>query len=402
MSQKDFNDSGDSEFSTLAVRAGQRRSNEAEQSEPIFTTSSFIFDSAEQAAARFSGDDPGNVYSRFTNPTVNTFERRLAALEGGERCVAMASGMAAILSTCLGLLQSGDHMIASRGIFGSTSILFNNYLSRYNITTDYAPLTDLAAWEALIGPQTKLLFLETPANPLAEIADIKALADLAHQNDCLLVVDNTVCTPALQQPLALGADVVVLSTTKYIDGQGRCVGGAVVANEALGTEVLGFLRTAGPCMSPFNAWVHMKGLETLRVRMLAHSDSALQLAQWLELQAGVEKVYYAGLESHPQHQLAARQQQGFGGLLAFDLSGGQASAWSFINATQLVSITANLGDTKTTITHPATTTHGRLTPEQRAEAGIGDGLVRVAVGLEDVGDLSADLQRGLDKIGLRT
>lgn len=398
MSQKDFNDTGKSAFSTRAVRAGQRRSNEAEQSEPIYTTSSFVFDSAEQAAARFAGEDPGNVYSRFTNPTVNTFERRLAALEGGERCVAMASGMAAILSTCLGLLKTGEHIVASRGIFGSTSILFNNYLSRYGISTDYAALTDMAGWEAAIRPETRLLFLETPANPLAEIADIRALAKLAHRHDCLLVVDNTVCTPALQQPLALGADVVVLSTTKYIDGQGRCVGGAVVANEALGAEVLGFLRTAGPCMSPFNAWVHMKGLETLRVRMQAHSESALYLAQWLEQQPGVDRVYYAGLESHPQHQLALQQQQGFGGLLAFDLPGGQASAWAFINATELVSITANLGDAKTTITHPATTTHGRLTPEQRAEAGIGDGLVRVAVGLEDVADIQADLQRGLDAL----
>jgi len=398
VSQKDFNDTGKSAFSTRAVRAGQRRSNEAEQSEPIYTTSSFVFDSAEQAAARFAGEDPGNVYSRFTNPTVNTFERRLAALEGGERCVAMASGMAAILSTCLGLLKTGEHIVASRGIFGSTSILFNNYLSRYGISTDYAALTDMAGWEAAIRPETRLLFLETPANPLAEIADIRALAKLAHRHDCLLVVDNTVCTPALQQPLALGADVVVLSTTKYIDGQGRCVGGAVVANEALGAEVLGFLRTAGPCMSPFNAWVHMKGLETLRVRMQAHSESALYLAQWLEQQPGVDRVYYAGLESHPQHQLALQQQQGFGGLLAFDLPGGQASAWAFINATELVSITANLGDAKTTITHPATTTHGRLTPEQRAEAGIGDGLVRVAVGLEDVADIQADLQRGLDAL----
>jgi len=394
MSKQESNDPGaDAGFATLAVRAGQRRSNEAEQSEPIFTTSSFVFDSAEQAAARFSGEQPGNVYSRFTNPTVNTFERRLAALEGGEKCVAMASGMAAILSTCLSLAQNGDHILASRGIFGSTSILFNNYLTRFGIATDYVPLTDLAAWEAAIKPQTRLLFVETPANPLAQIADIAALADLAHRNGCLLVVDNTVCTPALQQPLSHGADVVVLSTTKYIDGQGRCVGGAVISNEALGADVLGFLRTTGPCMSPFNAWVHMKGLETLSLRMHAHSASALELAQWLQQQS-TEQVYYAGLEDHPQHALAGRQQRGFGGLLAFDVAGGQSAAWAFINATRLLSITANLGDAKTTITHPATTTHGRLTPEQRAEAGIGDGLVRVAVGLEDVTDLKADLQRG--------
>jgi len=398
MAEQDNNGLGDgSGFATRAVRAGQRRGNEAEQSEPIYTTSSFVFDSAEQAAARFSGEQPGNVYSRFTNPTVNTFERRLAALEGGQRCVAMASGMAAILSTCLSLLQNGDHMIASRGIFGSTSILFNNYLIRYGIRTNYVPLTDMAAWEAAITADTKLLFIETPANPLAEVADIQALADIAHRHGCLLVVDNTVCTPALQQPLSLGADVVVLSTTKYIDGQGRCVGGAVVSNDALGTEVLGFLRTAGPCMSPFNAWVHMKGLETLQLRMKAHSTSALELAHWLEGQS-TDHVYYAGLPSHPQHELAARQQKGFGGLLAFDLAGGQTAAWAFINATCLVSITANLGDAKTTITHPATTTHGRLTPEQRAQAGIGDGLVRVAVGLEDVVDLKTDLQRGFDAL----
>lgn len=394
MPHKGNNESGtESGLATRAVRAGQRRTSEAEQSEPIFTTSSFVFDSAEQAAARFSGDEPGNVYSRFTNPTVNTFERRLAALEGGSRCVAMASGMAAILSTCLGLLRSGDHIVASRGIFGSTSILFNNYLSRYGIATDYVPLTDLQAWAAAIRPETRLLFIETPANPLAEIADIAALADLARRRNCLLVVDNTVCTAALQRPLDHGADVVVLSTTKYIDGQGRCVGGAVVTNESLGADVLGFLRTAGPCMSPFNAWVHLKGLETLSLRMRAHSDNALQLAQWLQQQS-TERVYYAGLESHPQHTLAGRQQQGFGGLLAFDLQGGRAAAWAFINATRLISITANLGDAKTTITHPATTTHGRLTAEQRAEAGIGDGLVRVAVGLEDIADLQADLQRG--------
>lgn len=385
-------------FATRAIRAGQRRSSEGEQSEPIFTTSSFVFESAATAAARFSGEQPGNVYSRFTNPTVNTLERKLAALEGGDACVATASGMAAILTTCLALLKAGDHIVASQGIFGSTAMLFNNYLSRYGISTDYATLTDLASWQQMIKPQTRLLFVETPSNPLAEVADIAALAALAHQHDCLLVVDNTVCTPALQQPLAHGADVVVLSTTKYIDGQGRCVGGAVVTNEPLGVDVLGFLRTAGPCMSPFNAWVFLKGLETLKVRMQAHSDNALQLAQWLVAQPAVERVYYAGLESHPQHDLASRQQRGFGGLLAFDLPGGREAAWRFIDATCLISITANLGDTKTTITHPATTTHGRLTPEQRAAAGIGDGLVRIAVGLEDVADIQADCQRGFDAL----
>jgi len=392
------NDSKKYALSTRAVRAGQRRSHECEHSEPIYTTSSFIFDSAEQAAARFSGESPGNVYSRFTNPTVNTFERRLAEMEEGDLCVATASGMAAILSTCLALLRSGDHIVSSQGVFGNTAVLFNNYLTRYGIETSFAPLTNIDVWEQQIKPETKMLFLETPSNPLAEVADIAALAQLAHRHDCLLVVDNTVCTPALQQPLLHGADVVVLSTTKYIDGQGRCVGGAVVANEVLAGEALGFLRTAGPCMSPFNAWVFMKGLETLKIRMQAHSDSALQIAQWMETQDGVNHVYYAGLESHPQHQLAKRQQKGFGGLLAFDLKGGRDAAWRFINATQLISITANLGDAKSTITHPATTTHGRLTQEERDSAGIGDGLVRIAVGLEDVEDLMDDIQRGLSAL----
>ncbi len=384
---------------TRGVRSGQVRSAEGEHSEPIFTTSSFVFESAEQAAARFSGSEAGNVYSRFTNPTVRTFEVRLAALEGGERCVATASGMAAILATCLGLLQAGDHIVSANGIFGSTALMFNNYLSRYGMTTAFVPLTDLAAWRAAIQPQTRLLFLETPANPLAEVADIQALASLAHEHGCLLVVDNTVCTPVLQQPLALGADVVVLSATKYIDGQGRCIGGAVVGDEAsVGEQVYGFLRTAGPCLSPFNAWVFLKGLETLQLRMAAHSRSARQIATWLEGQSAVKRVYYAGLESHPQHELARRQQRDFGGLLAFELEGGQAEAWRFINATRFISITANLGDAKTMITHPATTTHGRLSVEARETAGIRDGLIRVAVGLEDVEDIIADLQHGLDAL----
>lgn len=386
-------------FDTKAVRAGQVRSAEGEHSEPIFTTSSFVFDSAEQAAARFSGEEPGNLYSRFTNPTVNTFERRLAALEGGERCVATASGMAAILSTCLALLQSGDHIIASNGIFGSTTILFSNYLSKFGIETTFVSLTDMSIWEKSIKPNTRILFIETPANPLGEVADIKKLAALAHQHDCLLVVDNTVCTAALQQPLSLGADIVVVSATKYIDGQGRCVGGAVIGNkELVGEKVYGFLRTAGPSLSPFNAWVFLKGLETLSIRMKAHSERATQLAQWLSKHPKVTATYYPGLETHPQHKLAASQQKGFGGLLAFEVAGGREQAWRFINATRLISLTANLGVSKTTITHPATTTHGRLTPEAREEAGIHENLIRIAVGFEDVEDLKADLTLGFNQL----
>lgn len=383
-------------FETLAVRAGQQRTAECEHSEPIFPTSSYVFESAAEAAARFSGEQAGNIYSRFTNPTVRTFEQRLAALEGGERCVATASGMAAIYATCAGLLQAGDHVVSSRSIFGSTTLLFNNYLHKFGIETTFVAQDDLSAWEAAIRPETRLLFLETPSNPLTEVADISALADLAHANSCLLVVDNCFCTPALQRPLALGADIVIHSATKYLDGQGRCVGGAVVGREdVVGEGVYGFLRTCGPTMSPFNAWVFLKGLETLAIRMQAHCASAQLLADWLQEQSAVSRVYYPGLASHPQHELAARQQTGFGGIVAFDLKGGREGAWKLIDATRICSITANLGDTKTTITHPATTTHGRLTPEQLAESGISDGLVRVAVGLESVEDLRADLARGL-------
>lgn len=384
------------QFDTLAVRAGQHRTNEGEQGEPIFTTSSYVFDSAAHAAARFSGEDPGNIYSRFTNPTVRTFEQRLAALEGGERCVATSSGMGAILSTCLGLLKAGDHIVSSRAIFGTTVVLFNNILARFGVDTTFVPLTDLSAWEAAIKPETKLLFLETPSNPVTEIADIKALAELANAKGCLLVVDNCFCTPALQQPLALGADIVIHSATKYLDGQGRCIGGAVVGSEdVVGGEVFGIVRTGGTSMSPFNAWVFQKGLETLRIRMEAHSRNAQILAEWLQDLSAVARVNYPGLESHPQHELAAQQQSGFGGVLSFEVEGGQAAAWNVIDNTRLISITANLGDTKTTITHPATTTHGRVDPEVRNEAGVTDGLVRVAVGLEDITDIQEDLARGL-------
>ena len=386
-------------FETRAVRAGQQRTHEGEHSEALFLTSSYVFSNAAEAAARFSGEQPGNIYSRFTNPTVRTFEQRLAALEGGECCVATASGMAAILSTCAGLLKSGDHIVSSRSIFGTTTVLFATYLAKFGVETSFVPLADQDAWEAAIRPQTRLLFIETPSNPLTELADIRKLAEIARARGCLLAVDNCFCTPALQRPLELGADIVIHSATKYLDGQGRCIGGAVVGDaERVGKEVYGFLRTAGPAMSPFNAWVFLKGLETLSLRMRAHSDSALVLARWLEQQPAVARVYHPGLESHPQHELAVRQQQGFGGIVSFELKGGKESAWSVIDATRVFSITANLGDAKSTITHPATTTHGRLTPEQRAAAGISDGLIRLAVGLESVTDLQADLARGLAAI----
>lgn len=383
-------------FNTRAIRTGHQRTAEGEHGEPIFPTSSYVFDSAAQAAARFGGEEPGNIYSRFTNPTVRNFEQRLASLEAGERAVATSSGMAAILATFMGLLKAGDHVVSSRSIFGTSVILFNNYLGKFGVETTFVPLTDLSAWEKSIRVETKILFLETPSNPLAEVADITALAELAHARGCLLVVDNCFCTPALQQPLKLGADIIVHSATKYLDGQGRCIGGAVVGSEDIvGKDVYGFLRTCGPTMSPFNAWVFLKGLETLKLRMDAHSKSALTLAQWLEDRTAVKKVHYTGLESHPQHALASKQQSAHGGVLSFEVEGSKEDAWKVIDATRFLSITANLGDAKTTITHPATTTHGRLTPEERAAAGISDGLIRVAVGLEEVEDIIADLERGL-------
>jgi O-succinylhomoserine sulfhydrylase len=386
----------DWEFETRAVRDGQVRTPENEHSEPIFPTSSYVFSSAAEAAARFSGEQPGNIYSRFTNPTVSTFEQRLASLEGAECCVATASGMSAITATVLGLLSQGDHIVSSRSIFGTTTVLFNSIVSRLGIETSYVELSNLDAWAQAIRPETKLLFLETPSNPLTEMVDISALATLAHEYGCLLAVDNCFCTPALQQPIRLGADIVVHSATKYIDGQGRCIGGAVCGRkDVVGEGVYGFLRSAGPSMSPFNAWIFLKGLETLKLRMQAHSANALALARWLEQQPQVERVYYPGLESHPQHELAKFQQSDFGGLLSFELKGGKEEGWRLIDATCMVSITANLGDTKTTITHPATTTHCRLSPEQRAEAGVSDGLIRVAVGLENIEDIKADLARGM-------
>ena len=383
-------------FDTLAIRTGHQRTAECEHGEPIFPTSSFVFASAAEAAARFSGEQPGNIYARFTNPTVRNFEQRLAALEGGESCVATASGMAAILSVCLALLKAGDHMLCSRAVFGTTTVLFEKYMAKFGVSTTFIDLTDVDAWAEAITQQTRLLFLETPSNPLTEVADIQALADLAHAHDCLLVVDNCFCTPALQQPLKLGADIIVHSATKYLDGQGRIVGGAVVGNkELVGTEVFGVIRSAGPSMSPFNAWVALKGLETLSLRMQAHSRNAMQLAEFLQQHDKVARVFYTGLADHPQHQLANAQQKDFGGIISFEVKGGRKQAWQLIDQTRMLSITANLGDTKTTITHPATTTHGRLSEEQKQLAGVTEGLIRIAVGLEDIEDIRADISRGL-------
>lgn len=382
-------------FDTLAVRAGQHRTPESEHSDPLFFTSSYVFRTAADAAATFAGDMPGNVYSRYTNPTVHSFEERIAALEGGEQAVATSTGMSAILATVMSLCSAGDHVLVSKSVFGSTISLFEKYFKRFGVQVDYVPLAELSGWDAAIKPNTKLLFVESPSNPLAELVDIAALADIAHAKGAMLVVDNCFCTPALQQPLRMGADVVVHSATKFIDGQGRAMGGVVVGRSEQMKEVVGFLRTAGPSLSPFNAWLFLKGLETLNIRMRAHCQSALELAQWLQQQDGIEKVHYAGLESHPQHDLAKRQQKAFGAVVSFEVKGGKDGAWRFIDATRLISITANLGDTKTTITHPSTTSHGRLSPQEREAAGIRDSLIRVAVGLEDVADLKADLARGL-------
>jgi len=379
---------------TLAVRAGQVRSQEGEHSELIFASSSYVFANAAEAAARFAGDSPGNIYSRFTNPTVRTFEKRLAALEQGERCIATSSGMSAILCTLLGLLKAGDHIVSSRSIFGTTVNLLSNILPKYGITTTFVELTDYEAWENAITPATKLLFLETPSNPLTEIADIPRLADIAHNADKLLIVDNCFCTPSLQLPLNLGADIVIHSATKYLDGQGRCVGGAIVGSDSLlGDGIYALIRTGGASMSPFNAWVFLKGLETLSIRMQAHCQNAQKIAEWLNSQKFVKKVYYPGLDSHPQYQLAAEQQSGSGGIVSFEVNGEKEQAWKFIDSIKLFSITANLGDTKSTITHPRTTTHHKLSDEQAAEVGIKPSLIRLSVGLEGVSDLIDDLNQ---------
>lgn len=383
---------------TLAIRAGQTRTAEGEHSEAIFPTSSYVFANAAEAAARFAGEQPGNVYSRYTNPTVRMFEERIAALEGAEQAVATSSGMAAILSLCMAHLKSGDHVLCAREVFGTTTNLFSKHLSKFGVDTTFVPLADVAAWAAALCPNTRLLFVETPSNPLAVIADIQALADLAHGNNALLAVDNCFCTPALQKPLEFGADIIIHSATKYLDGQGRCLGGVVLGSAALMADVLTFLRTAGPTMSPFNAWVFLKGLETLRLRMDAHSANALALAQWLQQQASVERVFYAGLPDHPGHAIARKQQRGFGGVLSFTVKGGREEAWQVIDSTRILSLTANLGDVKSTIVHPATTTHGRLSEEERLRSGITQNLIRISVGLENIEDIQADLSRGLGEL----
>src|SRR5512134_530316 len=389
--------SKDYELATKGVRAGQARTEFQEHSEALFLTSSFVFKNARQAAARFAGEDAGMVYTRYTNPTVAMLQERLAALEGAESCVATASGMSAILTTAMTHLRSGDHVVCSNAVFGATIQLFNNVLSRFGVETTYVSPTKAEEWQRAVRGNTRLFFLETPSNPLTEVSDIAALSAIAKKAGALLAVDNVFCTPALQRPLALGADIVIHSATKYLDGQGRVIAGAVAGSKALvGAPMTAFLRTAGPTLSPFNAWVVLKGLETLELRMLAQSAAALELARWLEAREEVSKVFYPGLPSHPQHELAKRQQRAAGAVLSFEVKGGRAAAWRLIDSTRLVSVTANLGDVKTTIVHPASTTHGRISPEARAAAGIGEGLVRLAVGLEAVADLKVDLQRGLE------
>ncbi|MEC5387948.1 O-succinylhomoserine sulfhydrylase [Uliginosibacterium sp. H3] len=383
------------DFDTLAVRAGTLRSQYGEHSESLYLTSSFVFNNAAEAARRFCGEEDGMIYSRFTNPTVDMLQVRLAALEGGEACVATSTGMAAILATCMALLKSGDHIIASRGLFGSTQTFFNAYMAKFGVETTFVSATDLPEYEAAVRPTTKLVFVETPSNPLTQLVDIAAVSAIAKKAGAWLAVDNCFCTPALQKPLELGADLVIHSATKYLDGQGRVLGGAVVGNKVLLDEVFKFLRTAGPSISPFNAWVILKGLETLRIRMEAQSASALAIAQWLEAQPGIERVYYPGLPSHPQHELALRQQKSGGAIVAFEVKGGKDGAWRVVDGTRMLSITANLGDTRTTITHPGTTTHGRISADARAAAGIKDSLLRLAVGLESAEDIKADLANGL-------
>lgn len=385
------------EFDTLALRAGIHRSQFGEHSEAMYLTSSFVFENAAQAAARFTGGAEGNIYSRFTNPTVSAFQERLAALEGAEACVATASGMSAILATAMAVLKSGDHVLCSASVFGSTVQLFSSIMGKFGVETTFVDGASIAAWEGALRNNTKLLFVETPSNPLTEIADIAALAALSKRAGALLAVDNCFCTPALQKPLQLGADLVIHSATKYLDGQGRVLGGAALGRRGPVMDgIYGFLRTAGPSLSPFNAWVLLKGLETLRIRMDAQSHAALELARWLEQHPRVERVYYPGLPSHPQYELARKQQRLGGAVVSFVVKGGREQAWRVVDATRMISITANLGDTKSTITHPATTTHGRISPEARKAAGIGEGLLRVAVGLEALSDIQADLERGLD------
>ena len=385
----------DLNFDTKAIREGYRTTGEQEHSEAIFLTSSFTFNSAEQAASRFSKEEPGNIYARFTNPTVDAFEKKLAALESAEACVATSSGMAAIFATLMALLKSGDHIVASRNMFGTSIVLLNTIISKFDISVSFVDLSDISAWEAAINDNTKLFLLETPSNPLGQAVDLVALGKITKANNILLAVDNCVLTPALQKPLELGADIVIHSATKYIDGQGRCLAGAVLGTEEIIEHVHGFVRTTGPSLSAFNAWIVLKGLDTLSLRMKAHSANALKLATWLEQQEKVKHVHYIGLESHPHHQLAKQQQSDFGGIVSFEVEGGRKAAFNIINATEIFSITANLGDTKSTITHPASTTHGRLTDEEKHNSNISEGLIRISVGLEDVGDLIDDINKGL-------
>src|SRR5260221_53357 len=381
---------------TLGVRAGSRRSDFQEHAEALVLTSSFVYKSAAEAARRFANEEPGNIYSRFTNPTVKMFQDRLAALEGAEACVATATGMAAVATTAFGLLKSGDHIIAARGVFGTVVPLFDQILARFGITTTWVNLTDLDAWKKAVRPATRLLFVETPSNPVCEIADIAALAKIAHDAGAILAVDNCMCSPALQRPIEMGADLVIHSATKYLDGQGRVLAGAIAGRADLVTgPLLAFVRTAGPAISPFNAWICLKGMETLRIRMDAQSANALAIARWLEGHRAVERVHYSGLESHPQHALASRQQSAGGAELSFVGKGGRDVAWKVIDAVNIISITANFGDVKTTVCHPATTTHGRIPPKEREASGIVEGMVRLAVGLEHPDDIRADLERGL-------
>jgi len=386
------------EFSTLAVRAGQRRSAEGEHSEALYMTSSFVFDSCHDASQRFSGQKSDNVYSRYTNPTVRNFEERLAALERAEACAATSSGMAAILSVCMAFLRAGEHVVCSKSVFGTTTGLFKNYMAKFDVRTTFVDLSDMAQWESAIADGARLVFVESPSNPTNDIVDLRELSALTKANGALLVVDNCFSTPVLSQPLSLGADLVVHSATKFLDGQGRVLGGAVCGAKELVDEVVVFLRTCGPTMSAFNAWVFLKGLETLEIRMKAHSENALAVAKWLVQQPSVTKVNYCGLEEHPSHAIARQQMSGFGAVLSFEVDGGQEAGWRFIDATQLCSLTANLGDVKTTIVHPATTTHGRISDEERAAAGITPGLIRLCVGLESSADIILDLQRGLAAI----
>ncbi|CAB5498708.1 O-succinylhomoserine sulfhydrylase [Bathymodiolus thermophilus thioautotrophic gill symbiont] len=383
------------QFDTKAIREGYQTTNEQEHSEAIFLTSSFKFDSAEQAAARFSKEELGNIYARFTNPTVDAFERKLAALEGAQACVATASGMAAIFATIMALIKSGGHIVASRNMFGTSIVLLNTIVSKFDITISYVDLNDLLQWKNAIQNNTKLFLLETPSNPLGEVVDITALSEISQAKNILLAVDNAILSPALQTPIKLGADIVIHSATKYIDGQGRCLAGAILGSQEIIEQIGAFTRATGPSLSAFNAWIVLKGLDTLSLRMKAHCENALKIAIWLESQPQVKKVHYLGLKSHPHHQLAKTQQLGFGGIVSFEIKGGQVAAFKLINATEIFSITANLGDTKSTITHPTTTTHGRLSDEERENAHITDGLIRLSIGLEDADDLIADINKGL-------